>query len=155
MELAFVDGAIAEEAHHSAIAASLFDGESEACRDRKLAADDSMAAHEVTVDIKDVHRSAFASAGASCFSAQFSHCGFGVDASGQRMTVVSIVRYHVVLNIQNRDGANGHRFFADVQVQEPSDQALQVEPSGGLLEAPDHQHLSVIIGRLSFVDIHS
>ena len=66
----------------------------------------------------------------------------GGNAADERVAVLAIRGDDRVVGLQRVDRAGGHRFLADVQVQEAADLLLAVEVGAPLLEAADAHHVA-------------
>ena len=139
-EVAGVGGAVAEHADGDRVFALVLGGERQARRDRQVAADDPVAAHEAPLAVEDVHRAAAPAAGPADPAEQLRHHPLGVGAAGDRVTVGAVGADQVVLVAHHRGGADDRRLLADRQVEEAARFGPLVLPPGLLLEAADQRH---------------
>ena len=77
------------------------------------------------------------------FPAELCHQRAGRHPLRDRDAVVAVGRHDVVIRAERRDGADGHRLLADVEMQEAADLSGGVGACRLLLEAPDEVHLPV------------
>ena len=139
-EVAGVGGAVAEDADGDRVFAFVLGGEGEARRDRQVAADDPVAAHEAALAVEDVHRAAAAAAGPVDPAEELRHHPFRFRAAGDRVPVGPVGADQVVLLAHHRGGAEDRRLLADRQVEEAARFRPLVLAPGLLLEAPDQGH---------------
>jgi hypothetical protein len=135
--------AFAEEALRDASVAAVFGREGRTGRDRHVAPDDAIAAKEVRVLVEQVHRAAEPLHEAGLLAIQLREDGPRRDTLGVGVAMLAIGRDHVVLGLERGDRADAYSFLADDEVQEAADLALRVRLGGGLLHAPDCEHLAV------------
>ena len=139
-ERSLVGGTVAELADRRVVVAQVVGGEAEARRDRQVAADDPVAAHEAPRQVEHVHRAAAAVAEAVDAAEQLGHDLPRRGAARDRLAVRAVGRDQVV-GVAHRAHRSDHRgLFADRQVQEAADLRAGVLLAGALLEMPDEQH---------------
>ena len=139
-EVAGVGGAVAEHADGDRVFALVLGGEREAGRDRQVAADDPVAAHEAALGVEDVHRAAAPAAGPVDPAEELRHHPLGVGAAGDRVAVGAVGADQVVLLAHRRGGADDRRLLADREVQEAAGLRPLVLAPRLLLEAADQRH---------------
>lgn len=146
VEVAVVGRAVTDEAEDDAILIHVLDLERDACRQRQMPADNRIAAPEVVIARREVHRAAFAAADAGALAHHLGHQGFGVDAARQRNAVIAISGDDVILLAQCGQRTNADRLMAAVEVQvNARDLLLFVKLVAHHLELPDEYHLIVPI----------
>ena len=111
--------------------------------DRHARGDDAVAAEDVQVERRDVHRAAQAPAVPVLAPHQLGHHPVHPGALGDRVAVAPVVRDDEVVLAQVRAGAGGHRLLADVAVGGALHDALQEELGDLLVESPDLDHRAV------------
>jgi hypothetical protein len=142
-KVANIGGAVAHEAEHDVVGATILLGEGNAGSERQVTADDGVATPEVGFDVDQVHRAALALADAGRFAKHFGHhlARFGADS--QRVGVVTIGRDDVVPFLAGGDGADCHGFLPDVQVEKAADFSLLIELGRALFKQANQHHLPV------------
>ena len=153
VELALVDGAVAEEAEHYLIVAAVLDGEGDAGGDAQLTADDGVAAHEVELRAEQMHGPALALAAAGGLAHQFGHHFVAAHASGQGLAMVAVVGDDVIIVAQGVDGADGDGFLAVIDMEKAFDVASRVLAFRLSLELTDELHLPVETEQIVFGQI--
>ena len=139
-EVAAVRRAVPEHADGDRILALVLGGESQARRDREVAADDAIAAHEAALGVEDVHRPAAAARAAVLAAEELGHHVLRVGAAGDRVTVGAVSADQVVVGPHHRRRADDRRLLPDRQVQEAAGLRLLVLAARLLLEAANERH---------------
>ena len=139
-ERALVRRAVAEHAERGLLGPAVVGGERHAGRQREVAADDPVAAHEAVLEVEHVHRAAAAVRDAVLAAEQLGHHLVGVGAARERVAVRAVGGDQVVLVAHRADGADDRRLLADREVQEAADLRLRVHLARALLEAADEHH---------------
>ena len=142
VELAFGDGAFAEEACRHAPASLELVRERETHGEREAAAHDRVAPEEAAAGVEDVHRAAAAAAAALELAVHLGEEAPGGDAASEGVAVLPIGGDDRIVRLERLEGAHGDGLLADVQMQEAADLPRAVELRTLLLEAPDAQHLA-------------
>src|SRR5689334_604043 len=88
-----------------------------------------------------MHRAAAASAASLALAEHLGHDGAGGNSASQSVAVVAIGRDDRIVRSEGPHGADGHRFFADIEVQEATNLASAVEPRAFLLEAANEDEI--------------
>ncbi len=112
-EGALVGGAVAERAERDVVFASVVARQRDARRDRQVAADDSVAAHEAALEIKHVHRAAPSAGAAIDAPEQLRHHVSRWRSAHDRMAVRSVGRDQIVAPAQRPRGADDCGLLAD------------------------------------------
>lgn len=141
IERADVGRSLPEEAGDDPRQVPILNRQRHAGRQRDVPADDGVAAPEMVLDVRHVHRTALAFRKAGRLAVQFRHHPFRVDAARQDVTVVAVMRDHVVVRPEGGHRADRDGLFPDVEVQESADLALAVCLFRALLEPADQAHL--------------
>ena len=139
-EVPRVRRAVAEHADGDVVGALVVGAQREPGRQREVAADDAVAAHEPALAVEDVHRPAAAARGAVDAAEELGHHVLGVGATGDRVPVGAVGADQVVALGHRRGGADDRRLLADRQVQEAAGLRALVLAPGLLLEPPDERH---------------
>ncbi|MCY1231327.1 hypothetical protein D9M72_437720 [compost metagenome] len=142
MECALGDGAFAEEADGHPGASGHLVGERQAHGQRQPARHDGVAAEEAGAGVEEMHGAAAAAAAALHMAVHFGQDGSCGHAAQQRVAVFPVRCHHGVVRSQGAHHTCGHRFLADINVQESADLGGAVELHALLLEPPHPQHLA-------------
>jgi hypothetical protein len=111
-------------------------------------ADDAVAAVEVLLAAKHVHRAALAARVAALASGELGHDTLGIHPAGQHVAVVAIGGDDAVPRLQRGLHPGDDGLLPDVEVAEAADQAHAVELAGLFLEPADEQHVPVVLKHL-------
>ena len=143
VEGADVGGAIAEHAEDHIFGLAIPDSPATTGGERKVAADDPVAAHEAQPGVEHVHRSAATVRGARLFSEELGHHRLGVDAASDGVAMLSVAGEDVVVGLEGLDAPDHCRLLAQVEVAVAADLGLGVLLLCALLEPADELHLTV------------
>ena len=143
IDLALVEGPVAEEDQHRALLAAVLLGEGEPGPERHLGGDDSVAAVEPALKIEEVHGAALAPRRPVRAAEELAHHRRWRRAEGQSVAVGAVGGDEEVALACRRCGTAGDRLLADVEVAEAADLAKAVELPRPLLEAAQEKHLAV------------
>ena len=156
VEAALVHRAVAEEAHGRAFQPLVFQPIGQPEPERRLSADDAVAAPIVLVRREEVHRAALAFRAARGFAIKLGHALVHAHADGEGVAVVAVGGDDVVIVAHERAGADGDGFLADVEVEKAAHFSAVVLLQRLLLKAPHPQHLpqqpDFVFGGEGFVD---
>ena len=139
---ALVDRAVAEVGKTATFEALVFEGESDAETERRLAGHDAVPAPVIFVRREKVHRPALALRATGGLAEEFGHAFIHRHADHEGVSVVAVSGDGVVVRSHEREGADGDGFLADIQMQEAAHFALLVKFQRRLLEAADAQHVT-------------
>jgi hypothetical protein len=139
-EVPRVGGAVAEHADRDRVLALVVGGERQADRERDVATDHSVAAHEAALEVEHVHRAAAPAAASVHPPEELGHHGIRIGASRDRVAVGAVGADQVVLVAHHRGRPDDRRLLADPQVQEAAGLRPLVLAPGLLLEAADQRH---------------
>ena len=141
VESALVHGRVAHVDDDDRVFVAVPDLPSDAGRERHLAADDAVAAHESARLVVDVHRPAPAAGRPVDPTEQLGHHRVRVHTLGDRLRVVAVRGDDVVVFAQRLDAARGRTFLPDVHVAKTADLADRVRLFGFFFETPIEQHV--------------
>jgi len=89
-----------------------------------------------------VHRATLALGATGVFAVVFRHHLVHAHAYGQTVAVIAIGSDYMVVVIHDRDATHGHRFLADIKMEETADLATLVAAKAAFLETTDPQHVA-------------
>lgn len=127
VEGALIDGSVSEETHAAAFDVLVFKSVGEACSERGLAANDSVASPVVLVGREVVHGTAFSLGAAGRLALEFGHALVHGHADGEGVPVVAVGGYEVIVVSHERCAAGDYGLLADVKVEKSADLALLVD----------------------------
>ena len=141
VEATLVHRAVAHEAHRRALHSLVFQCVGEAEAERRLPADDAVAAPVVFVRREEVHRAALALRAAGGLAKQFGHALVHGHSDCESMAVATVGGDDVIVVAHERYASYGHGFLAIVEMQEAAHFFLRVLPQRLALEAADAHHV--------------
>jgi hypothetical protein len=153
VDLALVDGTVAEIGQADVLGAAVLMGEGDAGAERHLGADDAVAAVEILLLAEHVHGAALALGIAAAASGEFSHHALGIHPAGEHVAVVAIAGDNGILAGDRRLHADDDRLLADIEMAEAADQAHAVHLARLLLEAADQQHVAIVFEQFCRIDV--
>src|SRR6266446_5106990 len=145
VDLPLIDRAVAEIGDRDRPVPAIMVSKAEPGSDRNLRADDAVPAKEVFLPAEHVHRAAFAVRITAAAPGQLGHDALGVHAAGQHMPVIPIGGDDRVNLLERRLHTDDDRLLPNIEVTKAADQPHAVHLTGPLLEAPDQQHVAVIL----------
>jgi len=90
-----------------------------------------------------VHRAAFALAATGDFTEKLGHYLLAAEATGQGLTMVSVVSDNIIVGSQGGYGAHGDSFLATIKVQETPDIASGILTCTLSFELSNEAHLPI------------
>src|SRR6266550_2501765 len=143
VERPHVRGAVAEEAERDVAFLAVLAREGHPGGDRHVAADDGPPAEEPLGRVEDVHRPAPSPARSGRAAVELGHRRPGVARASQVVGMLAVRRDDVVGRLRARDGPDGDRLLADVEVEKAADLPLRVGFRRGLLETAAERHAPI------------
>ena len=138
-----IDRPVAEEGDADAVRAANARADAGADRVADARRDDAVGAEQADRAVIEMHRAAAAAAAAVELAVKLGEQDVGVHALGERMAVAAVRRGDPIRRGEMGAGADRHRLFADIKMQEARSLALAAGDLRRRLEFPQELHLLV------------
>src|ERR1700730_2341054 len=99
-----------------------------------------MPAIHVVLAIEVIHRTAEAARTTRRLAEKLGHAGVRAGATGERVGVIAVGRYQIIIRPRRGDRAADDGFLSNVKMAEAADLLCLILLTRALLETPDQQH---------------
>src|ERR1041385_2715687 len=108
--------------------------------ERHVGGDDRVPAIHVAFLVEVMHRAAQSARAAGRFPEQLRHAGVRARSASERVSMIAISRYQIIIRPRRCDRAADYGFLPDIEMTEAADFLRLILLTGPLLETPDEQH---------------